>query len=94
MVSLPWAALNFWLLADRRVPAHVLVWMLLLILEDAVGDRPADLGPGRSDVRHAPQARQMILRLWSVSLPALFLAQFIVRGLLLLPCLSVYASTV
>ena len=47
----PWAALNYWLLSEPDFPR--MAGSCCLILEAALGDGPADLGPGRSDVRRA-----------------------------------------
>ena len=52
----PLAALNIWLLSDAGFPR--VLWLPAAPARDALGDRPADRGPGRLDVWIASAAGQ------------------------------------
>jgi len=79
--ALPWAALNIWLLANPSFPPFA--WPALLLLEAPWATAPLTLVLGDLMFGVKPRPRTICLALL-ISLPALVLAQFVVRGLLLL----------
>ncbi len=76
---LPWAALNIWLLSAADFPPFF--WLVLLLFETPWATAPLTLVLGDL-MFEKPPAPAMILRKLLISLPALILAQFVVRGLL------------
>ena len=78
---LPWAALNYVLLSEPEFPRWL--WLVMLILEVPWATAPLTLVLGDLMFSVPPRPVQL-LRTFFVSTPALFLSQFIVRGLLLM----------
>ena len=77
----PWAGLNLWLLSNPAFPP--IVWPALLVLETPWATAPLTLVLGDLMFGVQPRPGRVFLTLL-LSLPALVLAQFVVRGLLLL----------
>jgi hypothetical protein len=76
----PFAALNLWLLWDVTFPRTI--WALLLLMEIPWATAPLTLVLG--DLMFGARLRRgRILRALAVALPAFFVTQFLVRGVLL-----------
>jgi len=82
----PWAALNIWLLSDPGF--HQVLWLALLLLETPWATAPLTVVLGELLFGGQPRPGR-VLKTLLISLPALVLAQLVVRGLLLL-CVVTY----
>jgi hypothetical protein len=78
---IPFAALNIWLISATEAGAGL--WIVLLLLEIPWATAPLTIVLGDLMFGVRPRPRK-ILKTLLVSFPALFLTQFLVRGLLLL----------